>query len=659
MSCHRPDRSEAAAAVLETPEPQARSRPVVALAGNPNVGKSTLFNALTGGNQQVGNWPGKTVTRKSGLFRSPADGWSCDIVDLPGTYSLDPVSPEEEVARDALVGGNLDAVIAVADSTHLERTLYLVLQLRELQHTPAHRPFALVVALTMLDLAKQQGVHLDVQELARRLQLPVVPVDWTAGSLSRLMQVVRDQLKLMARMAPRPLTRSEAGRATTGDGDEAKPGNAGREEDPLVVAGRRYAEIERILAAVVRRRDGRTFTDRLDEYLLHPWFGYLFLGMVLAGFFWLTFAGSSPLVDLLDRAIGRFGTVAGELLTELGAPAAAIEFVRDGVIGGVGAVLAFFPLMAIFFFLFAFLQDSGYLARAAFLLDRWMQRLGFHGRVFFVLLSGYGCNVPGVLAARILDNADDRRAAILLEPLIPCAARLGVMAFMVAAFFPPATATAVLLGLLVLDGVLVAVAAYFLRRRVLSGRQTPFLLELPDYHWPSLRTLLLGTWHEVRHFLQKAGGIILVATAGFWLASHLPWGVPIDETLAGWLGRGLALFLGWLGLDWRMSAGLLSGAIAKETALSTLAVALASQAGPGAAGLGDAGLPALLAAAYTPAQALSFLTIFMLYFPCLATARVMQQELGDRRWFAGGVAGSLALSLVVAGAVHAVASRLW
>lgn len=654
MSCHGTG-GQATAVLDRTTDNRGTSETtfVLALAGNPNVGKSTIFNALTGGSQQVGNWPGKTVTRKSGIYRSRAGGFACEIIDLPGTYSLDPLSPEEEVAGEVLSGGVADAVVAVVDATHLERTLYLVLQLQELQQSAA-KPFALVVALTMLDLARTQRIRLDVDGLAQRLGLPVVPVYWEDP----------DSLHSIVETVYREVRRTSAGDS---DGEQHPSGERHllneygtvtarhEDEDPLTAAGRRYARIESILAAVQKKRDTASFSDWLDQYVLHPWLGYPILAVALAGFFWLTFAASSPLVDLVDKAIASLGNLLAALLNAWDAPPAVQQLLVDGIVGGVGAVLAFFPLMAVFFFLFAFLQDSGYLARAAFLLDRWMQYLGFHGRVFFVLLTGYGCNVPGVLAARILDNHDDRRAAILLEPLIPCAARLGVMTFLVAAFFPPLSATFVLIGLLALDAVLVALLAFLLRRKLLGGRFSPFLLELPDYHWPSLRTLVLGTWHEVRHFLQKAGSIILLATIGFWLLSHLPWGAPVENTLAGWVGRALATVLGWLGMDWRMGVALVSGAVAKETALSTLAVSLASAGGVGAAGLGDAGLPVLLRTAYTPAQALSFLTVFMLYFPCLATARVMRDELESRVWFVAGVVGSVIISLAAGAAVHTVA----
>ncbi|MBE3576571.1 MAG: ferrous iron transport protein B [Limnochordales bacterium] len=648
MSCHGAGKT---ATVLDRTA-DVRSAPatdfVLVLAGNPNVGKSTIFNALTGGNQQVGNWPGKTVTRKSGIYRSRTGGFTCEIIDLPGTYSLDPLSPEEELAREVLTSGVADAVVVVVDATHLERTLYLALQLQELQQASV-RPFALVVALTMLDMARAQKIHLDLARLAELLQLPVVAVDReNPESLARLMQSVYEEVRRLRRLAgtgcrPVPARQGVPQISTLSlDG-----------EDPLEAAGRRYARIESILAAVQKKHNTASFSDWLDQYVLHPWLGYPILALVLAAFFWLTFAASTPLVDLVDQGIAELGDLLAALLTSLDAPPAVQEFLVEGIVGGVGAVLAFFPLMGIFFFLFAFLQDSGYLARAAFLLDRFMQYLGFHGRVFFVLLTGYGCNVPGVLAARILDNHDDRRAVILLEPLIPCAARLGVMTFLVAAFFPPLLATFVLIGLLVLDGLLVGLLAFLLRRKLTRGPLSPFLLELPDYRWPSLRTLLLGTWHELRHFLNKAGTIIPLATAGFWLVSHIPWGVPVEETVAGWIGRLLAGGLGWLGMDWRMGMALVSGALAKETALSTLAVSLASNGGVGAAGLGDAGLPLLLRSAYTPAQALSFLTVFMLYFPCLATARVMRDELGSRRLFVTGVIGSMVISLLLGAVVYA------
>lgn len=595
--------------------------------------------------------------------RSPVS-WQCEVLDLPGTYSLEPLSPEEAVTCQVLADREVDAAIVVADATHLERTLYLALQVSELK-------LPVVLALTMIDLACSQGISIDVAKLATGLGMPVCLVEQgDRRSLERLMETVRQVLERAdsargGRASPQ--AESVVGRALdqAGAGAPAVAAPLPQEgvEETLAAASHRYATLQRVLAAAVRRRNATQVSDQIDRWALHPWLGYFILVVVMGTFFWLTFAASAPLIDALDQMVRLLTESTRRWLADVGGgrlPAPAIGFITDGVLGGVGTVLSFLPLMAIFFFLFAFLQDSGYLARAAFLLDRFLHRLGLHGRVFFVLLSGYGCNVPGVMAARILDNPDDRRAAILLEPLVPCAARLGVMTFLVGAFFRGWQATAILGSLLVMDVGLVALAGLGLRRYVLRGQMTPFLLELPDYHWPSLRTLVIAAWQEVRQFVQKAATVILVATALFWLASHLPWGVPGDRTIAGWIGHFFALGLGWIGIDWRLGTALVAGALAKETTLSTLAILLGTGSAAGGAPAGGS-WTAVLQATYHPAQLVAFLTVFMLYFPCLATFRVMQTELPgvDRRWLWVGVTTSLGLAIGAGAVAYGIGRWIW
>jgi len=599
----------------------------VALAGNPNVGKTSLFNRLTGARQQVGNWPGKTVVRVEGLCR--AGDTYIHVVDLPGTYSLSAYTMEEEVARDYIVSSEPDVVVAVVDATNLERNLYLVLQVLEL--TPR-----VVVALTMMDVARSEKLGVDVDLLETLLGVPVVSVyPRDSHSLDYLKSVIVD----------------------VGTGEKAThpfrvqygPYAGGPVDRELLEAEARYEAVAAIARQVLHERPHHRLTQALDDIVLHRVFGLPILAVLAAGLFFVTFNLSAPAVDLLNRWFGFLGARLQAWVHWLGLPAWVGGFLANGMLGGVGSVLAFFPLMTVFFFLYAFLQDSGYLARAAFLTDRLLRAMGLGGRVFFSLLTGYGCNVPGVFATRIAGSEREREAAILVSPFVPCAARLGVMTFFTAAFFPGTRGAVVLLGLLALDILVIAAAGVLLERVWLRGEPAPFVLELPPYRWPGLQSLLTATWTQLSAFLEKAGTVIVMASAAIWLFTNIPYGAPVEHTVAGAVGRLLAPAGAVLGLNWQLMLALLVGVVAKETALSTLGVIF--HAGSGAP------LAGVLTQAISPLQAVTFLAVYMVYSPCVPTMTAMRRELGSWRWVVGGVALTLGMAFVT-GLFVQVAGRL-
>jgi ferrous iron transport protein B len=634
----------------------------LALAGNPNVGKTTIFNGLTGSHQQVGNWPGKTVEQKIGVV--PGSKPAVRLVDLPGTYSLTAVSQEEVIAREFVVESQPDAVIVTMDACNLERNLYLFLQISELTSR-------VVVALTMMDVARDNGIVVEAPRLAELLGVPVVAM-WPGDETAKAALLREACLVASGVEVPEPspvcyglavesqIHRLEQLVASLPHGNYEPRWLATKllENDPVVVnslpglglqvpdlsleiAGARYDKIRAIVAEVIGgRRTTSSITEKLDRIFLHPMFGLPILAAAAFLLFFLTFSLSNPLVRLLDALFSWAGGRVELALMAMRAPAWLVGLVVDGVVGGVGSVLAFFPLMGIFFFLYSFLQDSGYMARAAFLTDRVMRAMGLHGKAFFTLLSGYGCNVPGVMSTRILDNEADRKTAVVLNPLIPCAARLGVMSFFVAAFFPGLAGTFVMLGLLAFDLGLIFLVGRLIRRHALKGEPAPFVMELPGYRLPALRNLVIPAWTRITAFFHKAASVILAASVIIWLLSNVPYGTGIEHTAAGFLGRSLAPIGRMMGFDWRIMLALVFGIAAKETALSTLGVLYGASSG-------GAGLAGVLVNNLSRLQALSFLVVFMLYVPCLATMAAMHRETRDWKLTLAGTAGTIALALLI------------
>jgi len=651
---------------------QIRNQITVALAGQPNVGKSTVFNLLTGLSQHVGNWPGKTVEQKTGVYDH--NGTRVHIVDLPGTYSLTANSLEERIARDYIIREQPDVVVAIADASALERNLYLLAELLSL-------PAPVVLALNMIDVAEQQGMRIEPHVLEAALGLPVVPMVATKGQGVRgLMEAVDRVSKNTAAYAPsRPEIRADhqavlaqiqrliagavpepypedwvALKLLEGDEEITSMMRERLDEDRwqevhtilmqhedaiLAVAGGRYEWIGRMVrAAVVRPRIGQvTLTDRVDRYATHPFWGLLILLGMLGLVFWLTYTVGAPLQELLDTYLVQAGAewVRSALS---GAPAWLVGLLADGVIGGAGMVITFLPILVIFFAALGFLEDVGYMARAAYVMDRFMHLMGLHGKSFLPLFLGFGCNVPAVMGARVVEGQKARLLTILVAPLVPCTARMAVVAVLAPIFFGPHAAL-VSWGLVGLSLVMLAIVGIALHELVLGGEHVAFIMELPLYHLPNARTIGLSVLQRTVAFLRKAGSIILVVSVIVWALSTLPGG-EIESSYLADIGRLLAPLGGLMGLGWRMMVALLTSFVAKENTIATLGVLYS-------AGEEGARLAKVLAGVLKPAAALAFMAVQMLFIPCVATVATVRQETASWRWTAFSVALLLVVSFTV------------
>jgi len=652
----------------------------VALVGQPNVGKSTVFNLLTGLTQHVGNWPGKTVDLKTGLFRQ--GDTTLTVVDLPGTYSLTANSLEERIARDYILMEHPDVVVDVVDATALERNLYLLCELLAL-------PVPVVLGLNMIDVAEQQGIHIEPHVLEAALGLPVVPMTATRNKgVQELVQaieciarqkaaytphrpeirpdhkaVLRQIRQLIANRTPAPyppdwvalkllegddeITRMMQERLGQADWVEVHDILKAHEDAILAIAGGRYDWIGRMVrAAVTRPRAGQiTLTERIDRVATHPIWGLgLLLGM-LGVVFGLTFSVGSPLQQLLNIYVVQAG--AGWVRAVLsGAPWWSVGLLTDGIMAGAGMVITFLPILLIFFAVLGVLEDVGYMARAAYVMDRFMHWMGLHGKSFLPLCLGFGCNVPGVLCTRIIDSPKARLLTILLTPLVPCASRLAVLAVLAPLFFGPA-AVWVSVGVVGLNLLLLIGIGFALHELVLGGEHVAFIMELPLYHLPNVRTIALTVWQRTWDFLKKAGSIIVVVSVVVWCLSIFPNNRAETSYLAS-LGQFLSPLGAWMGLDWRMIVALLTSVVAKENTIATLGILY--RAGQQGGSLAEG-----LAATVKPAAALAFLVVQMSFVPCVATIATIRQETRSWKWTAVSVGLLLVISMVAGVAVYQAA----
>jgi ferrous iron transport protein B len=646
----------------------------IALVGNPNVGKSTVFNYLTGLNQQVGNWTGKTVERKAGYFK--VNDQSVELVDLPGTYSLTAYSQEEIITREYILDEKPDVVIAMLDASNIERNLYLLLQILEL--TPN-----VVVGLNMMDLADTLGIKIAASKLSQTLHLPVVEVIATKGKgikellkeaikisqlpeppqpvvikypeeLEEKITAIEDKLAKNAGQLPRrwlALKFMERDQAVAKIPPEsvknqlAEWSQAGWNDAKLEMAitDAKYQFIASLMPDFVQYNQdkGASWTEKLDRWVLSPVWGYPILIVILITVFWFSFVASAPFGDLISRLMAWAAGALVALLQRVGAPLAIQSLVRDGIFAGVGAVFGFVPQIGMFFVFYSILQDSGYLARAAFLGDRFMQAMGLHGKSFFSFVSSYGCNVPGIMATRTLENPKDRMITILLNPLIPCVPRLGVMSAVVAAFFPGGRGALVMVSLLAISLLLIVFSSYLFRKTVIKTEKSAFVMELPLYHRPTFRNVFLPAWEKTYHFMKRAWTYILAASIIIWFLSSYPLGVPMVQTWAGKLGNALTFIGGPLGFDWRIMVAILFGFTAKETTLSTLGILY------GVTSDTPQSIAHAMSGAMTPLVAFTFLVVYMIYIPCLATVVTMNKETGSWRWTGLGVVYNLLLSFGV------------
>ncbi len=654
----------------------------VALAGQPNVGKSTIFNLLTGLNQHVGNWPGKTVEQKVGT--ATYDGITLDLVDLPGTYSLTANSPEELIAREYILTQRPDVIVAVVDAAILERSLYLVAELVQLG-------VPLVVGLNMLDVAARHGTHIDTAKLSEAIGAPVINL--VAAKKIGIDQLVQSAIQA-ARSSTVPIdlpalpdqteaARSEIERLIATELPDAYPlhwaalkllehdaalidqlrkllnpiewaqldriwqANANA---PIVIAGERYTWISRAVKAAVVRRPTATamFTARIDRVVTHPVLGLGVLAGILGLLFLLTYTIGAPRQEWLDvNIIHRLAQAASTLLAN--APAWLQSFVINGVLGGVGTVLTFAPILIIFFAGLAALEDVGYMARAAYMMDGFMRLMGLHGKSFLPLFLGFGCNVPSVAGTRVIEAPQARLLTILIMPLVPCTARLAVVAFMTPVFFG-AAAPLVALGLVLLSLAVLGIAGAVLNRTILKGERSAFIMEMPLYHRPNARTIGLLVWQRTIGFVKHAGSLILIMSLIIWASANIPTG-HIETSLLGSIGKALEPIGAQLGLSWQLLVALLASFIAKENSIATLGILYGT-------GENTANLAMVLGKAMVPAAALSFLVVQVLFIPCVATVGAIRQETRSWRWTLFAV-GLLAVVSFSAGmVVYQIASRI-
>ncbi len=639
---------------------------IFALAGNQNCGKTTLFNQLTGSNQHVGNFPGVTVDQKMGPIRTAPD---CQVVDLPGIYSLRPYTSEEIVTRDFILNEKPDGIINIVDATNIERNLYLTLQLRE-------RDIPMVLALNMMDEVRQNGGSIQVSLMSERLGIPVIPISAAKdegieelianmirtakqnvkpkikdfcekGAVHRCIHAVSHQVEDHAQnigMSPRFAATKIV------EGDEAiirRLALSDNEYDMMqhsieemeadhhmdrhaALADMRYTFIEKVCdKAVIHCQESREHirSVRIDNVLTNKYLAIpVFLGIMLL-IFYLTFQViGQGLSDLLAAGIDVLALFVDRALTQYQINPVVHSLVIDGIFAGVGSVLSFLPIIVVLFFFLSILEDSGYMARVAFVMDKLLRKIGLSGKSFVPMLIGFGCTVPAVMSCRTLSSERDRKMTILLTPFISCSAKIPIYAVFTAAFFPDCAALAMML--LYITGICVGIlVSLVLNRTAFRGHSIPFVMELPNYRLPSPKSVMLLMWDKAKDFIQRAFTIIFLATLLIWFLQTFDarFNVVSDsaDSLLAMLGRLIAPVFAPLGFgDWRISTSLITGFTAKEAVVSTMSVLLGTKMSH---------LSEELGSLFTTASAVSFLVFTLLYTPCVAAVAAIRREMGSRR----------------------------
>lgn len=606
--------------------------PLVALVGNPNAGKSALFNALTGARQKLGNYPGVTVERKAGRL-SLSDGRPIELVDLPGTYSLDPGSPDEQVTRDVVMGKQVgekrpDALVIVVDAANLDNHLRFALELIALG-------LPTIVALNMVDLATRDGLELDAATLSRELGVPVIA---TVAVRKRGLDHLREALGEM-------LGEGRAVRATAPD----------RDFDALRAEARRIARV-----GIVRETPSRRLTAAVDRVALHPVFGLMLLLGLLFVMFQAVYAWSEAPIAMIEGVAEAAASAVRDALPD----GIIRSFLVDGVINGVGSVVVFLPQILILFFFILMLEATGYMVRAAFLMDGIMARVGLSGRAFIPLLSSFACAIPGIMATRTIADPRDRLTTILIAPLMTCSARLPVYAVIIGAFIP---ARDVLPGVglqgfvlfcLYVAGIIGAMlVALILRMTVTKGASGGFLMEMPKYQWPRAQDILLGLWQRAMTFLKRAGTIIFASTVILWLLLSFP-KVPdgsavsqVDHSIAGRIASGLNVVLEPIGFNRDISLALIPAMAAREVAVSALATVYSIEAGDDEALL-EKSLGDRLKDQWPLPTALAFLAWFIFAPQCISTIAVTRRETNGWKWPLFMLGYLFALAYVAAGVTY-------
>ncbi len=661
---------------------------IFALAGNQNCGKTTLFNALTGSNQHVGNFPGVTVDQKSGTIKGVKD---CSVVDLPGIYSLRPYTQEEIVTRDFVIDGKPDGIINIVDATNIERNLYLTLQLLELR-------VPMVLALNMMDEVRANGGTVDVQKMSQALGIPVVPISAAKGegiselidkavqtaktrtlpavsdfcddaspvhrcihAVIHLIQDHADNVGIPARFC--------AVKLIEGDKEMEKRLELDKNETELLehcvvemedatgfdrneaLADMRYAFIEKVTqCAVVKCHESREHSRsvKIDRVLTGKYTALPVFFAVMLLVFWLTFdVIGQRLSDLLSLGIDALSAAADRGLTAYGINPVVHSLIIDGIFTGVGSVLSFLPIIVTLFFFLSILEDTGYMARIAFVMDKLLRHIGLSGRSFVPMLIGFGCTVPAIMSTRTVSSDRDRKMTILLTPYMSCSAKIPIYAVFSAAFFPKHAAL-VMIGLYVTGIILGIIVALILKNTAFRGNPVPFVMELPNYRLPSFKSVMLLLWEKARDFLERAFTVIFVASIVIWFLRTFDTKLNVVEdssqSLLALVGRFIAPAFAPLGFgDWRAVTSLISGFTAKEAVVSTMAVLMGTSVNE----LGGA-----LSSLFTPLSALSFLVFTLLYTPCVAAIATVRRELHSR-------GATLAVVLMQCGVAYLAALAVW
>ncbi|MGI6261284.1 MAG: ferrous iron transport protein B [Acutalibacteraceae bacterium] len=663
---------------------------VFGLIGNQNSGKTTLFNQLTGSNQHVGNFPGVTVDKKEGTIRRHPDA---SVVDLPGIYSLSPYTSEEIVTRDFLINERPDGIINIVDATNLERNLYLTLQVMELG-------IPMVVALNMMDEVRSSGTFIDIPGMSKMLGIPFVPIsasrnegvdelcavaletaknktfpahlDFCHGAIHRAIHSIGHMVEDHAQTLRVP-KRFAATKLIEGDEPMIRKLSVSKNDlegikhivDELeqtlgtdreaALADMRYSYIEALCAkCVVKRGETREAirSEKIDRVLTNKYLAIpIFLGVMLL-IFWLTFGVIGALLsDWMALGIDSLTTLTDNALTAAGVNATLHSLVIDGVFAGVGSVLSFLPIIVVLFFFLSVLEDSGYMARVAFVMDQLLRKIGLSGRSFVPMLIGFGCSVPAIMATRTLSSDRDRKMTILLTPFMSCSAKLPVYSIFAAAFFPKQTAL-VMISLYVLGIVLAVLVGLLLKKTLFHGEPVPFVMELPSYRMPALKTVLLHLWEKAKDFLVRAFTVIFAATLVIWFLQTFDTQFNMvsdsSQSLLAVIGRWAAPVFAPLGFgDWRAVCALVTGFSAKEAVVSTFAVLT---------GASGTALCPVLAQMFSPLAAYAFLVFTLLYTPCAAAIAAVGRELGSKKQAAGVALGQTMFAWVAALLVFQVGS---
>ena len=665
----------------------------LALVGNPNSGKTTLFNNLTGSKQYVGNWPGVTVERKGGKLKKH-DGF--EVMDLPGIYSLSPYSPEEVITRNYLLEENPDVIVNIVDGSNLERNLYLTMQLLEMG-------CKVVVALNMMDLVRANGDVLDTELLSKELGCPVVPITATSGegveqlvaravqiaqthcdrkdpnSFSEEVERVLQEIGEMVAPMPHIERRWQLVKVLERDGQLLEKLKLSQgvfdklevlitrfeqqadDDAASIIASGRYQKIDSMLRSCYKSANvdyANTVSEKIDRIVTNRVLGLpIFLGIMWAVYYICIQTLGDETISWMEELFEGISEYAGALLEAAGASEVMSGLVLDGIIGGVGAVLGFVPQICLLFLFLSFLEDCGYMARVAFIMDRIFRQFGLSGKSFIPMLIGTGCSVPGIMAARTIENERDRKLTIMLTPFIPCNAKLPVFALFAAAFFPEQSwvgPSMYLWGI-----VMVVVSGILLKKtKAFAGEPANFVMELPAYHWPRAKDILIHTWERARGFIVKAGTIIFLASGLVWLLQSFDFSfemVDAQDSMMAVIGHYLAPVFAPLGFDsWQTAFAAITGFLAKEVVVSTFGIL----AGVAEATEEDPTLITTIQSMFTPASAYAFMIFTLLASPCFAAIGAIRREMGSWHWTFFALLYQTGLAYCMALLIYQIGSRM-